>query len=68
MDKEVTKTKEFESVEEFKQHLRQKLDKMNIDINEYRAIIEQSLGSFPKNQMELLEFIEKVLKLHKVIK
>lgn len=64
----VSKSEEFGTVDDLKALLGQKRENAVSAVNEYDALIKASFARFPKNEMELVEFIEKVLKHHGVIK
>lgn len=66
--KTTTKTEEFESMEELKAKLKVLRETAQRAVNEYDALLIASLGKMPKTEEQLLDFIEKVLKHHEVIK
>ncbi len=64
----ITKTKEFESVEELKNELALAQKKAQSAVNEYNSLLIASFGSMPKNELALVDFIEKVLKHYELLK
>jgi hypothetical protein len=65
--KKTTQTVEFESVSELKDHANACKQSAVQATNQYKQFILNAVGAFPRDELQLLEFIEKVLKLHEVI-
>lgn len=60
-----TKTLKTETFEELKKHIDKTGEKAQAAVNEYRALVQAVFGTFPKNEMQLVQFIEKVMEYKK---
>lgn len=67
-NQKTTKTETFRSMEELKAKIKVMRENAQTAVNAYDAMVLESLGKMPKTEEQLLEFIERVLKHHEVIK
>tara|TARA_R110000796_G_scaffold252618_2_gene388741 strand:+ start:6811 stop:7014 length:204 start_codon:yes stop_codon:yes gene_type:complete len=65
--KKETKTEEFDSVEALKDRIELAQKKAQRAVQEYQGLVQASFGVFPKSELALVEFVEKVMKMHEVI-
>lgn len=63
-----TKKETFETFEDLKNALKKAEQSSELELNKFRAFMHSSLGLMPRTQLELVEFIERVMKHHGVIK
>ena len=64
-EKTETKTEEFDSLEDLKDRIELAGKKAQRAVNEYQSLVRSSFGSFPKTEVQLVEFIEKVMEFKK---
>lgn len=57
----------FQNPEKLKERIKELQNNAQTAINKYNALINSAVGKFPKHELELVDFIEKVLKMHEVI-
>jgi len=60
-----TKTENFNSLEDLKDRIELAGKKAHRAVSEYQALVRSSFGTFPKTEVQLVEFIEKVLEYKK---
>jgi len=56
-----TKTENFNNIEALKDQVTLKANKARKYLNEHQAFLMSSFGAMPKTEIELVEFIQKVL-------
>jgi hypothetical protein len=56
-----TKKLEVESIQDLKNIIKSKQTKAQGAVNEYQSLIKETFGAYPKTELELVEFIEKVM-------
>jgi hypothetical protein len=64
----ITKNLNFKSVSDLKAHIEVCKKNAIRSGDEYKQLVLNSLGPMPTSELQLFEFIERVLKYHEVIK
>lgn len=65
MSEDETKTEVFRSMDDLKDRIELSRVKAERALNEYRSLVASSFGAMPKTEMQLVQFIERVLELKK---
>lgn len=68
MTEKETKTENFDDLESLKMSITKQANKAKTELDKYNAFVNSAFGEMPRTQVQLVEFIEKVLAYHKVIK
>lgn len=63
--KEETKTETFSSIDDLKDRIELAQKKAQRAVQEYQGLVQSSFGAFPKTEVQLVEFIEKVMEFKK---